>query len=102
MRSRYGIMEELAWDTDGFPCEQNWSDSQQKWPSGLEKFHGKDYFHPGKGHLYVVVGTVYQSEDDRWMLAYRRKTTGGLLVGPVFMHRPEDFEREGRFLEVKK
>ena len=102
MSAKYRITEELAWDNDGFPSSQNWSDSQQKWPSDLEKFHDKVYFHPGKGHLYVVVGTVYQSEDDRWMIAYRRKSSGGMLVGPLCTHRPEGFEREGRFLGVKK
>lgn len=97
-----GIVQELAWDRDSAFSPNKWADSTEKWPSSLDKFVGKTFFHPGRGHLYVVVGIVYQSEDDRWMLAYRWKTQGGLLVGPLCTHRPEDFLREGRFLEVKK
>lgn len=77
-------------------------DSSGKWPSSLTKYDGKTYFHAGSGHLYRIVGLVFQSEQDRWMLAYQRVSSGGLRTGPVFCHLPEDFEREGRFLEVKK
>lgn len=80
-----------------------WPDKQGAYPIKLDtKFVDKTFFHPGTGHLYVVVGLVFQSEDERWELAYRRKKASGMMTGPIFTHRPEDFEREGRFLEVKK
>lgn len=82
--------------------EHCWADSQRIWPSKLNAKIGKVYFHSGKGHLYEIIGISYQAEDDRWMLAYRQVTKGGLKTGPVFCHRPEDFEREGRFMEVMK
>lgn len=102
MVSERGITAELAWDHEDAFSKNIWADSENKWPTGLSGYVGKTYFHPGRGHLYEVVGIVYQSGDDRWELAYRRKTQGGLLVGPLFCHRPEDFLREGRFMEVKK
>lgn len=77
-------------------------DAAGKWPSSFTKHQDKVYFHAGTGHLYKIVGIVFQSEQDRWMMAYQRVTSGGLLKGPVFCHLPEDFEREGRFQEVKK
>jgi hypothetical protein len=36
------------------------------------------------------------------MLTYQRVSRGGLCSGPLFCHRPEDFEREGRFMQVKR
>lgn len=101
-RSSRGIVQELSWDRDAAFSQSKWADSTEKWPSSLDKFVGKMFFHPGSGHLYEVVGIVYQSEDDRWELAYRRKSSGGLMTGPLCCHRPEDFLREGRFMEVKK
>lgn len=101
-RPSRGIVQELAWDRDAAFTTNKWADSAGNWPSGLDKHVGKTFFHPGRGHLYEIVGIVHQAEDDRWELAYRRKTQGGLLVGPLHTHRPEDFFREGRFMEVKK
>lgn len=77
-------------------------DSSGRWPSYFTKFEHRVFFHPKTGHLYAVVGVIFQSELDRWMIAYQRVTRGGLKTGPVFCHLPEDFEREGRFMEVKK
>ena len=97
-----GIVQELAWDRDTAFSENKWADKDGKWPSSLEKFVGKTYFHPGRGHLYEVVGIVHQAEDDRWEVAYRRVSRGGMLSGPLHTHRPEDFLHQGRFMEVKK
>lgn len=97
-----GIVAELEWDRDEAFSPNKWADSADNWPSKLDKHVGKTYFHPGRGHLYEVVGIVHQAEDDRWELAYRRVSRGGLLSGQLFCHRPEDFLREGRFMEVKK
>lgn len=102
MGSERAITQELAWDRDIDFGKNKWEDSSGRWPSSLDKYIGKTYFHPGRGHLYEVVGIVHQAEEDLWVLAYRRRTNGGLLVGPLHTHRPEDFLREGRFLEVKK
>lgn len=97
-----GIIEDLSWDKESVLPAGQWCDSGGRYPSGLEKYVGKTYFHPKTGHLYMVVGTVFQSEDNRWEVAYMRISGGGLLRGPLFCHRPEDFDREGRFMEVKK
>lgn len=97
---------ELKWEyvdgALGSDPESSWKDKAGFYPSALSKYVDKTYFHPSKGHLYKVVGITYQSEDDRWMLAYQRISSGGLRTGPLFNHKPEDFTREGRFLEVKK
>ena len=82
--------------------EQAFSDKNGIWPSKLGGMVDKTFFHPGRGHLYRVIGLVFQAEDDRWELLYRKVSHGGVLTGPVFSHRPEDFGREGRFLEVKR
>lgn len=101
-RPSRGIVTELSWNRDEAFSVSKWADSAGHWPSALDKHIGKTFFHPVRGHLYEVVGIVHQAEDDRWELAYRRVTRGGLLVGPLHTHRPEDFLREGRFMEVKK
>lgn len=93
----------LDHDMNEFGEVKVWPDKSGTWPSKLDTaFVGKTYFHPGTGHLYDVLGIVFQSEDERWMLAYRRRKSSGVHIGPLFLHRPEDFSREGRFLEVKK
>lgn len=88
---------DLDWE-DKNQTRRGWRDKSGKYPDDMNKYVGKTYFHPKTGHLYQVVGIVFQSEDEAWMLAYRRVND----VGPVCTHRPEDFFREGRFLEVKK
>ena len=61
----------------------------------------KTYFHPKSGHLYTVIGIVFDSERGRWMVRYKQLDAHGNTFGVEFGHLPEDFEREGRFLEVK-
>ena len=86
----------------GFSSEYRIKDAAGFFPSNFTKYENKVFFHPKTGSLYAVVGTIFQSETDRWMIAYQRVSKGGLRTGPVFCHLPEDFEREGRFMEVKK
>lgn len=93
------LSDELGWD---YIAGEKWADSQNIWPSKLGKLVGEVFYHPKTGHLYTVIGMVFQSELNRWMVAYRRVTKGGMQTGPLFCHMPEDFEREGRFLPVKK
>lgn len=92
---------DLEWNENG-SLSKDWSDSSGVWPTNLKKYLGKMYFHRGRGHLYMVLGTTYQSEDNRWMLAYQRITVHGEKTGPLFCHRPEDFNIKGRFMEVNK
>jgi hypothetical protein len=93
------LSEYLGWDhLEG----EKWADVDGVWPSKLGRLVGEVFFHPKTGHLYRVDGMVFQSEDQRWMVAYRRISKGGLCTGPLFCHRLEDFEREGRFMLVKK
>lgn len=101
MSQAYEIPE---WDSsrNQIGGESLWQDKDGEWVSTVSKYVGKTYFHAGKGHLYRVVGVVFQAEDNRWEVLYRRVTHGGLLSGPLFSHRPEDFGRHGRFQEVKK
>lgn len=82
------------------PSSHEWQDSAGKWPNELEKFEGNRYFHPGKGHVYKVIGVIYQSEMDRWMITYQLLNEDGDRQGRIFAHLPEDFFREGRFLKV--
>lgn len=77
--------------------KRDWADSRGVWPDKLRPRIGRRYFHPKSGGLYRVVGYSFDSERERWVLMYQRET-GGV----VFSHLPEDFDREGRFLEVKK
>lgn len=86
----------------GLQSEYRIKDAAGKYPSDFTKYEGKVYFHSGRGHLYAVVGNVFHAEQNRWMIAYQRVSKGGMRIGPVFCHFPEDFEREGRFLEVKR
>lgn len=53
------------------------------------------YYHPGTGHIYNVTGYVFDAERERWMVQYRREDGG-----EAYVHLPEDFKREGRFLSV--
>lgn len=71
----------------------------------------KVFFHPKTGHMYKVEGHIFDAERGRWMVTYRRvkpmtgSTTGEDLFAEyadqTYAHLPEDFLREGRFLEVK-
>ena len=61
----------------------------------------KTYFHSKSGHLYTVTGVIFDAERGRWMLRYKQVNTEGETFGVEFSHLPEDFNREGRFLEVK-
>lgn len=107
-----GMEVNLEWETDGIGISTdevvNIRDSDGRYPSKFEKYVGKFYFHPKTGHLYQVVGIVFQSQADKWQLAYMRVTTGGLKTGPVFTHYFDDFfqttEVGGteRFMEVKR
>lgn len=99
------LNNDLNWNWNGGALTENhisFKDAAENWPSTLKKHEGKLFYHAGTKHLYQIIGVTYQSEDDRWMLAYKRVTKGGVCVGPVFNHRPEDFFREGRFMEVDK
>lgn len=77
--------------------KRDWADSAGRWAEPLRGRIGRRYFHPGTGSLYRVVGYVFDSQRERWMIMYQRESGGG-----VWAHLPEDFDREGRFLEVKK
>lgn len=59
---------------------------------------GKTYFHPKTGHLYRVSDVIFDSERERWLIMYNRIGDGGEVT---YAHLPEDFKREGRFMEVK-
>ena len=61
---------------------------------------GHRYFHPKTGGLYKVVGIGYDSERERWIVRYVPEHPDEL--GFEFTHLPEDFNREGRFLQVRK
>ena len=100
--SEVDLYVKVAGPDYGMASECRIKDAAGKYPSDFSKYKGKVYFHPGRGHLYAVVGTVFQAQQDRWMIAYQRVFNGEMRTGPVFCHTPEDFEAEGRFLEVKK
>ena len=76
---------------------RDFKDAEGKWPGPLRERIGRRYFHPGSGALYRVVGYAFDSQRERWMSLYQRESGGG-----VWAHLPEDFDREGRFLELKK
>ena len=84
----------------------SWQDKAGTYPDELSKYVGKLYFHPKTGNLYEVVGIIFQSQDERWEIAYKRVQLNSTILepidGPIFTHRPEDFTVEGRFLEVSK
>lgn len=61
---------------------------------------GKKFFHPGTQHLYEIMGITFDAERERWMVRYARVNTLGDIIGIDFSHLPEDFGREGRFIEV--
>jgi len=63
---------------------------------------GKRYFHPKTGHIYIVKGFSFDSERGLWMINYRNEYEDGDNTDFDFCHLPEDFQREGRFLEVKR
>ena len=63
---------------------------------------GKVFFHPGTGSLYKVTGHSFDAERERWMVNYVRTNADGDVFDQTYTHLPEDFRREGRFLEVKQ
>lgn len=65
----------------------------------IRKAQGKIYVHLKRGHLYRVAGYGFDSERERWMLRYVRCNAASEIA---YFHLPEDFFREGRFLEVKE
>lgn len=61
------------------------------------------YFHPKTRGTYVVTGHCFDAERERWMVMYRKwSVTMAQPHGEVFVHLPEDFGREGRFVEMTK
>lgn len=97
---------EDAFEEGGGPLgdgpDRDFPDNVGTWPSKIRARMEKIYFHAGRGHLYKIVGYGFDSERERWMIMYRRVSVGGLTSGPVFSHLPEDFDRDGRFQEVKR
>lgn len=72
---------------------------------------GAIYLHVGTQTLYKVVGVGWDSERDRWTIRYRAvnrdpdvscEDEWGPNTDFDFHHLPEDFFREGRFIEVKR
>lgn len=64
---------------------------------------GKTFFHPKTGSLYKVTDVGFDAERGRWMVVYIRLNAQGDRVGSCsFFHLPEDFLRDGRFLEVSQ
>lgn len=60
------------------------------------------YFHPKTGSTYIVVGCSFDAERERWMVMYRKWNVRlAEPQGQFYAHLPEDFGREGRFVEVK-
>lgn len=82
------------------PLEDWMSDSAgKKAPTDMK---GKFYFHPKTGGTYNIVGHGFDSERERWMVIYQKwDIKRADNVGELFFHLPEDFGREGRFVEVK-
>jgi len=64
---------------------------------------GSRWFHPKTGGLYFIEGFSFDSERERWMIMYRpeQRDEDDNADFP-FAHLPEDFFREGRFLQVTK
>jgi len=70
------------------------------------KLVGTRWFHPKTGGLYFVEGFSFDGERERWMILYRKEQTDDCDnlddTDFPFSHLPEDFFREGRFLQVMK
>lgn len=77
--------------------ERDFPDSKRVWPGKIRARIGRLHYHPTTGGLYRIVGFTFDSQRERWLILYRSESGG-----TVFSHLPEDFDREGRFLEVKK
>jgi len=68
-----------------------------------EKLIGSRWFHPKTGGLYFIEGFSFDSERERWMIMYRpEQRDDDDNADFLFAHLPEDFFREGRFLQVTK
>lgn len=66
-----------------------------------ERLVGRTFMHVSSRSLYVVTGIVRDAERDRWAVKYREyDLNANALVGVEFTHLPEDFEKDGRFMEV--
>ena len=64
--------------------------------------HDNFYFHPKTGGTYIVVGHCFDVERERWVVMYRKwDVRMAEPKGQIFVHLPEDFLRDGRFVEVK-
>lgn len=73
-----------------------------KWGKEIdERLVGRTFLHVSSRVLYVTTGISRDAERDRWMVKYREyDLNSNSLVGVEFAHLPEDFEKEGRFVEV--
>lgn len=75
----------------------------------VRSMQGKTYAHMKTGGVYRISGYLWDSGRDRWLLRYVRiwQGIGKKLpeeddgITPVYCHLPEDFLKEGRFLELK-
>lgn len=66
-----------------------------------DRIVGRTFLHASSRVLYVTIGITRDAERDRWMVRYREyDLNSNSLVGVEFTHLPEDFEKEGRFVEV--
>ena len=56
----------------------------------------KKYFHPKTASVYQVTGYAFDAERGLWLVLYQR------LGDPTtFAHTVRDWNREGRFVEIK-
>ena len=72
---------------------QTANDVEKKFPAGSTWFHSKT------GRLYTVGSIMFDSERERWVLAYSLSISS-VSDRITYLHLPEDFGRYGRFLRV--